>query len=149
MKNNRTKFLNFMLTLALLVALSSGTQQAAADSTYTVTIPSTLTVQNSGWNEIAGGIQASGTLDSGKKLVITASSANGFKFVNADDSTQTVSYDFCESSTNLTAITSWEFTSLTTTATTKTAGINVADYSDKPAGTYTETVTFTASLEDK
>ena len=29
--------------------------------TYTITIPSTLEVQDSGWNELPGGISASGT----------------------------------------------------------------------------------------
>ena len=120
----------------------------AEESTYIITIPSTLDVQNIGWNELPGGIFASGTLADGKKLVITASSDNGFKFVHSDAKTQTVSYDLCASSTDMTPKTQWEFDSLTPEGTTKPAGINIEDYSSKPAGTYTETVTFTAELKD-
>ena len=133
--------------LALVIWLIPGTQQAEANSTYTITIPSTLEVENSGWNELEGGITASGTLESGQKLVITASSDNGFKFVHSDDNTQTVSYDFCASSTDLTPITQWTFDSLSIDSTTQTAGINVEDFSDKLGGTYTDTVTFTVNME--
>ena len=88
-EQNRTELTKFFVFFALALFLSSGTAQAA--STYTITIPSTLTVQNVGWNELNGGIQASGTLSSDAKLIITASSDNNFKFVNQSDSTQTVS----------------------------------------------------------
>ena len=135
--------------LALVIGLISGTQQAeATDSTYTITIPSTLDVYDSGWNELPGGISASGTLASGKILVITASSDNGFKFVHSDDKTQTVSYDFCASSTDLTPITQWTFNSLSTDSKTQTAGINVEDLTGKLGGTYTEIVTFTALVKN-
>ena len=145
MKCNRIKILSFMLTLALVIELVPG-MTALAD--YTITIPDTLTVQNIGWNELEGGITASGDLESGSKLVITASSDTNFNFVKSGDNTQTVSYDFCASSTDLTPITTWKFTSLSSdVATTKTAGINIADYSNMPAGTYKETVTFTAKVE--
>ena len=40
--------------------------------------------------------------------------------------------------------TSWEFTDLPAS---QSIGINVEDYSGKPAGSYTDTVTFTASVE--
>ena len=151
MKNKRGKLRGFMLTLVLVIGLMSGTQQAyaAESSTYTITIPSTLDVVDSSWNELPGGITASGTLASGKMLLITASSDNGFKFVHSDNNTQTVSYDFCASSTDLTPITEWTFVSLSTDSTTQTAGINVEDLTDKLSGTYTETVTFTAEITDK
>ena len=88
-EQNRTELTKFFVFIALALFLSSGTAQAA--STYTITIPSTLTVQNVGWNELDGGIKASGDLESGAKLIITASSDNNFKFVNQSDSTPTVS----------------------------------------------------------
>ncbi|MBR0076375.1 MAG: Ig domain-containing protein, partial [Synergistaceae bacterium] len=143
-EQNRTELTKFFVFIALALFLSSGTAQAA--STYTITIPSTLTVQNVGWNELNGGIQASGTLSSDAKLIITASSDNNFNFVKSGDSTQTVSYDFCASSTDTIPITEWEFTSLDAGGTTKTAGINIEDYSNKPYGTYTETVNFTSRI---
>ena len=65
------------LTLGLLSALSFPALAADGDTTYTITIPSTLTVANSGWND-AGGISATGTLASGKKLTVTAASTNNW-----------------------------------------------------------------------
>ena len=58
----------------------------------------------------------------------------------------TVSYDFCSSSTDKAPVTQWTFDELTSTTTKQTVGINVADYSGMPYGTYTEKVTFTAEL---
>ena len=116
-------------------------------STYTVTIPATLDVNNAGWNA-TNGISATGTLNSGKKLTVTASSDGEFALVNQSDSTQKVSYKLAATSTDTEATTSWEFTELSDTATTKPMGIIVDDYSSKPAGTYQDTVTFTAAVGD-
>ena len=116
-------------------------------STYTITIPSTLEVQDSGWNELPGGITATGELVSKEKLVITATSANDFYFVYSGDNSQKVAYDFCASSTDLTPLTTWEFEALSSdVASTQPVGINVADFSDMPSGIYNETVTFTANV---
>ena len=130
------------LTLGLLPALSSPALAADGDSTYTLTIPSTLNVANSGWNA-TDGISATGTLATGKKLTVTASSANSWALKQQDGS-ETVGYTMKETSDGE-AKTAWEFTTLPGSA---TLGIDVADYSTKPAGTYTDTVTFTASVED-
>ena len=144
-EQNRTELTKFFVFFALALFIFPFSIAQAA-STYTITIPSTLTVQNVGWNELNGGIQASGTLSSDAKLIITASSDNNFNFVKSGDNTQTVSYDFCASSTDTKPITEWEFTSLDAGGTTKTAGINIEDYSNKPYGTYTETVNFTVEV---
>ncbi|MBR1644118.1 MAG: hypothetical protein IJ684_01950, partial [Bacteroidales bacterium] len=48
---------------------------------------------------------------------------------------------------NATEKASWEFTTLSNEATIQTMGIVVEDYSSKPAGTYQDTVTFTAKVE--
>ena len=133
------------LTLGLLPAFSSPALAADGDtSTYTLTIPSTLSVANSGWNA-TGGISATGSLASGKKLTVTASSANSWALKSGDNS---VGYTLATASTDTTATTSWTFDSLSSTAATKPMGIIVEDYSAKPAGTYQDTVTFTASVED-
>ena len=135
------------LTLGLLPAFSSPVLAAHGDSsTYTLTIPSTLTVLGSGWND-AGGISATGTLASGKKLTVTASSDGEFALVNQSDNTQKVGYNLATASTDTKATTSWTFDSLSSTATKKDMGIIVEDYSTKPAGTYQDTVTFTAKVE--
>ena len=135
------------LTLGLLPAFSSPALAADGDTTYTLTIPSTLNVANSGWNA-TDGISATGTLASGKKLTVTASSDGEFALVNQSDNTQKVGYKLATASTDTEATTSWEFTELSSTATKKDMGIIVEDYSSKPAGTYRDTVTFTASVAD-
>ena len=116
---------------------------AVTESTYTITIPSTLSVANSGWNA-TGGISATGTLASGKKLTVTASSTNSWALKSGGNS---VGYKLATASTDTAATTSWTFDSLSSTATKKDMGIIVEDYSSKPAGTYQDTVTFTASVE--
>ena len=131
------------LTLGLLPAFSSPALAATGDTSYTLTIPSTLTVANSGWNA-TDGISATGTLASGKKLTVTASSANSWALKSGENS---VGYKLATASTDTEATTSWEFTELSSTATKKDMGVIVEDYSSKPAGTYTDTVTFTAKVE--
>ena len=131
------------MVLGLLPGMSLTALAADGDTTYTITIPSTLNVANSGWNATTG-ISATGTLASGKKLTVTASSANSFKLKSGDNS---VGYKLATASTDTEATTSWTFDSLSSTATKKDMGIIVEDYSAKPAGTYTDTVTFTAKVE--
>ena len=132
------------MVLELIPAFSLTALAAdGGSSTYPLTIPSTLTVEHSGWNA-TDGISATGTLASGKKLTVTASSANSFKLKSGNNE---VGYKLATASTDTEATTSWTFDSLSSTATTKPMGIIVDDYSDKPAGTYQDTVTFTASVE--
>ena len=116
-------------------------------SDYTLTIPATLAVANSGWNA-TDGISATGTLAEGKQLVVTATSDGEFALVNQTDTTQKVGYKLATASTDTEATTSWTFDSLSSTATKKDMGIIVDDYSSKPAGDYSDTVTFTAKVED-
>ena len=110
-------------------------------SGYTITIPSTLAVANSGWNA-TDGISATGTLASGKKLTVTASSANSWALKSGDNS---VGYTLTTAEGGSQTI-SWEFTTLDGTA--KPMGIIVENYDNKPAGTYQDTVTFTAAMEN-
>ena len=115
-------------------------------SDYTLTIPATLAVANSGWNA-TDGISATGTLAEGKQLVVTATSDGEFALVNQTDTTQKVGYKLATASTDTEATTSWKFTELSSTVANKPMGIIVEDYSTKPAGDYSDTVTFTASVE--
>ena len=143
MKHRGLKFLPLLLTLALLVGLLPGmsmTALADGDSTYTLTIPSTLTVANSGWNA-TDGISATGSLASGKKLSVTAASANNWELKSGENS---VGYTLTTAEGS-SQTTSWEFTTLDGTA--KPMGIFVENYDNKPAGTYQDTVTFTAKVE--
>lgn len=153
MKKKKTgrRVLSFLLTLAMVVGLLSGmrlTAIAAENSTdYTLTIPSTLTVANSGWNA-TDGISATGSLADGKKLTVTASSENSWALKSGDNS---VGYNLATATGTYSGSAtpaSWEFTELSNTAATKPMGIIVEDYTDKPAGTYQDTVTFTAKVEN-
>ena len=130
------------MALGLMPGMSMTALAAGGETSYTLTIPSTLTVANSGWNPTSG-ISATGTLASGKKLTVTASSANSWA-LKQQDGNETVSYTMKETSDGE-AKTAWEFTTLPGSA---TLGIDVADYSTKPAGTYQDTVTFTAKVEN-
>ena len=143
----KKRLLLLALAATMALGLMSGmsmTALADGDISYTLTIPSTLTVSGSGWNA-TDGISASGTLASGKKLTVTASSENSFKLKSGNNE---VGYTLATASTDTEATTSWTFDSLSDTATNKAMGIIVEDYSNKPAGTYQDTVTFTAKVED-
>ena len=143
----KKRLLSLALAATMALGLMSGmsmTALADGDTSYTLTIPSTLTVADKGWNA-TDGISATGTLASGKKLTVTATSANSWALKSGDNS---VGYTLATASTDTTATTSWTFDSLSSTAATKPMGIIVEDYSAKPAGTYQDTVTFTASVED-
>ena len=110
-------------------------------SDYTLTIPATFDIKNSGWNEI-GDISASGTLEDGKKLVVSAESENGWALKSGKNS---VGYTMKNAETDTAAADTWEFTDLPAS---QKIGVDVEEYRGKPAGSYTDTVTFTASVEE-
>ena len=129
------------MALGLMPGMSMTALATDGDTSYTLTIPSTLNVANSGWNATSG-ISAMGTLADGKKLTVTASSANSWALKSGDNS---VGYTLTTAEGG-SQTTSWEFTTLD--GTSKPMGIIVEDYRSKPAGTYQDTVTFTASVEN-
>lgn len=134
-----------IITAASWDGLKSATCDVTVkESTYTLTIPAALTVVDSGWNA-TDGISATGELASSKKLIVTASSDDEYALVSGENK---VGYKLATASTDTEATTSWVFDTLSSTTSTKPMGIIVEDYTGKPAGTYTDTVTFTASLED-
>ena len=121
---------------------------------YTITIPAALTVEKEGWNATTGitaKMENGDFFNAQKKISVTASSSNSWKLVSGTNSigynlaTDTGTY----SSTATPA--SWEFSAdelNETSGKNKAMGIIVEDYSSKPAGTYQDTVTFTAKVED-
>lgn len=125
------------------------------DPTYTIYIPATLDVENAGWNATAG-ITAYGEIAEDKKLTVTAESANNWALTKAGQQ-ETIAYKLAESGDSTTTYagatekTVWEFsvTDLAGNGTTKTMGAVVEEYINKPAGDYTDTVTFTAKIESK
>ena len=139
----KKRLLSLALSGVMALGLMPGmnmTALADGGTTYTITIPSSLTVTKSGWNATAG-ISATGSLESGKKLTVSAESANSFALVSGENS---VAYTMKSAEADTEATTAWEFTELPGSA---AFGIDVADYSTMPAGTYQDTVTFTAKVE--
>ena len=119
-------------------------------SDYTISIPSTLDVAQAGYNATEG-VTAKGTLAKHDKLVITADSDGEFALTSGDnkvrynliseENTEAVYSDTAEAPT-------WEFRELTDKGVNQPLGVVVENFDDKPAGEYTDTVTFTAKLED-
>ena len=150
------------MTLALSGVLVAGTlgygsapvkADEAYSTDYAITIPATLNVQSAGWNDatIEVKLGSGDAFDTSKKLTVTAASANGWKLKSENN--DEVGYNLATTGDTYNAQAepaSWEFAAgeITTGGTVKPMGIIVEDYSSKPAGTYQDTVTFTASVED-
>ena len=150
-------------TIALVAAMAIGTlgfsvpAKAADNSTdYTITIPATLTVEQKGWNAtdgITAKVKSGDTFDSSKKLTVTAASANEW---NLKSGKNAIAYKMAsateqeKSYADATATTSLEISAedLNTGNYEAPFGIVVEDYTDKPAGEYKDTVTFTAKVEN-
>ena len=115
-------------------------------SDYTLTIPASFDIKNEGWNEI-GDISVTGQLADGRKLVVNAESDGEFALVNQSDDTQKIDYTL-KNSAEGEETTSWEFEELSETPATQKIGVDVSPFRGMPAGSYTDTVTFTASVED-
>ena len=148
-------------TIALVAAMAIGTlrfsvpAKAADNSTdYTITIPATLTVAQSGWNAtdgITAQVKSGDTFDSSKKLTVTAASTNSWALKSGQN---TIGYNLATATGTYSSSAtpaSWEFSAADLNADggkTNPMGIIVEDYSNKPAGTYQDTVTFTAKVEN-
>ena len=116
-------------------------------STYTLTIPAAVTVSGAGWNA-TGGVGASGELAKGKKLTVTAASGDDFALVC--EGKGTIGYYLAATATDTQPTTTWTFTALDDDPATQPMGVIVSetDYNSARPGTYTDTVTFTAQVED-
>lgn len=152
-----------LTTIALAAAMAIGTfgfsvpAKAAENSTdYTITIPATLSVESAGWNPtdgITAKVKIGDTFDSSKKLTVTAASANEWNLKSGENA---IAYKMAsntereKSYADATATTSIDISAedLNTGNYKAPFGIVVEDYTDKPAGTYQDTVTFTAKVED-
>ena len=151
-----TEMGNYTASITLSADITGGDPVTASvdftikDASYTITIPATLKVADAGWND-AGGITAKGEIAEDKKLTVTASSDGEFALVNQDDNMQKVSY-YLATEEGGAATTVWDFSVdelAEQDGTTKTMGAVVEEFLNKPAGEYTDTVTFTAEIESK
>ena len=158
MKKTFKKTSAFVFAMAVMTApitFSSFVANAEGEpvtSDYTLTIPATLAVANSGWNSI-GDLTATGTLAQGKKLNVTATSENSWKLTSGEN---TVAYKLCgetektKTYADAAATTALDISKESLEQTggfSVPIGIVVEDYSSKPAGDYSDTVTFTAKVE--
>ena len=114
--------------------------------TYTLDIPSALTVANKGWNASAG-ISATGELPEGKTISVVATSGDEFALVNRLNNDKKIAYTLA-TATDAAETTTWTFEALSTEKQTLPMGVIVADYTNMPAGTYEDTVTFTVKVVD-
>lgn len=129
------------------IGVMSPTQAKAATpaNTYTMKVPANVDIQNSGWNSL-GNIQITGSVDSGKKVTVTAATTNDFALKNGNNS---VSYTLKKAENDTNATTSFEFDAASINAeggASQAIGVDVADFAGKPAGNYTDTITFTGAI---
>ena len=155
----RKKLTSFALAAALAIGTfgfsvpAKATEPTTTTTDYVLTIPATLSVKNAGWNA-TDGIKAdnsSNNFDTGKKLSVTAASTNNWALKSGDNS---VGYNLATAETDYSSTAdpaSWEFSAVDLneeSGKTLPMGIIVDDYSTAAAGNYTDTVTFTAKVED-
>lgn len=118
------------------------------EATYELTVPSSVTVANAGYNALGSGIMVKNLQngDSVEKVTVSASSTNSWALKSGDNS---IAYKLVAKDGDSEATTSFEFAKAdiaSETGKTISCGINVSDYSDAAAGDYTDTITWTASV---
>ena len=138
-------------TLTLTLSGGSAVSNPTYDETYTLTVPESLRIANSGWNAMDSmTVKYSGSstgFDPAKKLVVTATSTNSFK-LTASGISDTISYFLATGQNDTSATTSFTFTAAQITASASQAlGVNVEDYSKKANGTYTDEITYTVEVQ--
>ncbi|MBR1445151.1 MAG: hypothetical protein IJ583_16650 [Firmicutes bacterium] len=125
---------------------------AEPDTSYVLSIPANMDTVQSGWNDL-GGVTVKNenkTFSEKKKVKVTASSENNWN-LKLDD-TNKISYELKASEEAAETVNEWEFTAADLNkdnGETKNIGIKVAEYDDNAEpGNYTDTITFTASVEN-
>ena len=124
-----------------------------SDEAYILTVPDDLTITKPGWNALSSlKVQHDPTsrdqFSSSKRVVVTATTDNNFALKSGENF---IVYTLKNVSTDTAATTTFEFTADEINAdggTTKSLGVAVEDYSTKPAGTYTDEITFTAEVKN-
>lgn len=137
--------------LTLTLSGGSAVSNPTYDEAYTLTVPESLRIANTGWNAMDSmTVKYSGSntgFDPAKKLVVTATSANSFKLV-AEGVSSTISYFLATGANGTSGTTSFTFTAAQITAgAEQTLGVNVEDFSSKSNGTYTDEITYTVEVQ--
>ncbi|MBR1658433.1 MAG: hypothetical protein IJ697_08210 [Synergistaceae bacterium] len=126
---------------------------ATTDEAYVLTVPADLTLNGSGWNSI-GNVNVkhestTTTFDTSKKVVVTAASQNGG--LKKTDGDNLITYTIKAAKDDTEATTSFTFTAAEINAsggTDKAIGVDVADYSTAPNGTYEDYIVYTAEVQN-
>ena len=131
------------------ITLALGNNGALANESYTLTVPESLNVSQKGWNAMDGihVVKDDTDFNTGKQLVVTASSTNSFALKSDENS---ISYTLTTEE-NGTQTTEWTFSAAEINAdggTTKPIGITVNWDETQAAGTYTDEITYTVAIQD-
>ena len=139
-----------MMTGTIGMMSPAQVKAATPANTYTMTVPADMEIQNSGWNSL-GEItvsKVSSPIDTGKKITVTATTANDFALVNGANS---VSYTMKTAESDTAAKTAFDFDAAAVNAeggASQAVGVDVEDFAGKPAGTYEDTITFTGTMSN-
>ncbi|MBR1657409.1 MAG: hypothetical protein IJ697_02955, partial [Synergistaceae bacterium] len=126
---------------------------ATTDEAYVLTVPADLTLTGAGWNSV-GNINVkhdpantTTTFDTSKKVVVTATSSNDVSAPKLKSGTNSIAYTFkTASDADSKASLSFEFSAAEVNAeggTSKSFGVDVADFSTAPNGTYEDYIVYT------
>ena len=127
---------------------------ATTDEAYVLTVPADLSLSGSGWNSVGNinvahdSTKTTTTFDTSKKVVVTAASQNGG--LKKTDGDNLITYTIKAAEDDTEATTSFTFTAAEINAsggTDKAIGVDVADYSTAPNGTYEDYITYTAEVQ--
>ena len=146
-----TAFADYKTTLTLTLKGGSAVPNPTYDETYTLSVPESLRIANTGWNSMGSmTVKYSGSntgFNTAKKLVVTASSTNSFKLVA--DGGGSISYFLATGENDTSATTSFTFTAAQITAgASQDLGVNVGSFTGASDGTYTDEITYTVAIED-
>ena len=130
------------------IGVMSPTQVKAVTpaNTYTMKVPADVNIKNPGWNSL-GKIEITGTVNTGKKVTVTAETTNHFALKSGENS---VSYTM-KTKEDGSAQTSFEFDAAsinTEGGASQAIGVDVGDLAETPAGTYTDTIQFTGKMSE-
>lgn len=122
--------------------------RATTADSFTITVPANVNIANNGWNSI-GNVNVAGNIAADKKITVSIATTNGFKLKSENNE---VGYTIKKTSNDKSPTTSFDFAADDVNVTggaSQSIGADVDSFTGMPAGNYTDTITFTAKLEDK
>lgn len=133
------------------IGMMSPTEVKAAEASYTLTAPAETTLNSDGTaKELANGLKVEGSLPDGKKVTVTATSADSW-MLSAEGKSTKIGYGLYAAINATETTTSWDFSKAEATeGTTKSvySKINTTHYEAADPGDYSDTIIFTGSVEN-